>query len=178
MTRAHGTQTNIDVRRAAEADARAIAHVHVDTWRAAYKGVIPQTVLEALDVAAREPMWRRFATTDDVAVFVAERGGRIVGFVSAGASHDEDGVGEVYAIYVHPDAWGTGAGLALMDAAVAWLRERWPEAVLWVAEANPRARRFYELYGWRPDGGRKVDTVAGGAEVAEVRYRLSGLDRR
>ena len=43
-------------------------------------------------------------------------------------------------------------------------------AVLWVAERNARARRFYEIGGWQPDGATKVDTF-GGAEVHEVRYR-------
>ena len=85
--------------------------------------------------------------------------------------------GEVYAIYVRPDAWGTGSGWALMDAAVAWLADRWQEAILWVAEENPRARRFYERYGWVAESTR-VEEVVPGAEVPEVLYRLSGLDRR
>ena len=87
------------------------------------------------------------------------------------------GVGELYAIYVRPDSWGTGAGLVLMDTGVGWLAERWDEAVLWVAEENPRARRFYELYGWTAEATR-VEEVAPGARIAEVRYRLSSLDRR
>ena len=61
----------------------------------------------------------------------------------------------MYAIYVRPEAWGTGSGWALMDAAVAWLAERWREAILWVAEENPRARRFYERYGWVAESTRR-----------------------
>ena len=48
--------------------------------------------------------------------------------------------------------------------------------MLWVAEENPRARRFYELYGWTAETTR-VEKFSPGAEVTEVRYRLSGLDR-
>jgi ribosomal protein S18 acetylase RimI-like enzyme len=167
----------IAVRRATPADARAIAEIHVETWRAAYAGVMPQEVLDELDVEARELLWRSWAAAPDGATFVAEPNGRIVGFAGIGPSRDPEGVGEVYSIYVLPAAWGTGAGRALMDAGAAWLKERWSEAVLWVAEENPRARRFYERYGWALDGGRKVDEVAPGAVVAEVRYRLSGLER-
>ena len=83
----------------------------------------------------------------------------------------------MYAIYVRPEAWGTGSGWALMDAAVEWLAERWREAILWVAEENPRARRFYERYGWVPETTR-VEEVVPGARLSEVLYRLSGLDRR
>jgi ribosomal protein S18 acetylase RimI-like enzyme len=165
------------VRRATLADARGIAQVHVETWHATYPGVMPQEVLDALDVEERRDLWERYTATEGYAVFVAEGEGRIVGFVSVGPCADLADVGELYAIYVHPEAWGTGAGLALMDTGVAWLAERWPEAVLWVAEENPRARRFYELYGWTPEISR-VEEVAPGAEISEVRYRLAGLQRR
>jgi L-amino acid N-acyltransferase YncA len=164
------------VRRATPEDARAIAEIHVDTWRATYMNVMPKSVLDALDVGTRERGWRRFIERGDP-VFVAEQD-RVVGFVNVGACRDEDAVGQLYAIYVRPEAWGTGAGLALMNAAVEELARDWDEAVLWVAEENPRARRFYELYGWHADGGRMVDEPAPGAVVAEVRYRLSGLQRR
>jgi GNAT superfamily N-acetyltransferase len=163
------------VRRAHPADARGIAEVKVESWRAAYVGVMPQSVLDAMDVDVHEQLWRTFVARDTLAVFVAERDDRIIGFANVGPCRDEPGIGELYAIYVRPDAWGTGAGLALMKTAAEWLGERWPEAVLWVAEENPRARRFYERCGWTVDGGRKVDEVEPGARVAEIRYRLSFL---
>ena len=165
------------VRPATPDDARTIADIQVETWRAAYPGVMPQEVLDALDVGDRARNWAHWLTVDATAQFVAERSGAGVGFVSAGPCRHEDGAGEVYAIYVRPAAWGTGSGWALMDAAVAWLAERWREAILWVAEENPRARRFYERYGWVSETTR-VEEVVPGAHVSEVLYRLSGLDRR
>jgi GNAT superfamily N-acetyltransferase len=164
------------VRRATPGDARAIAEVQVETWRTAYQGVVPQEVLDGLDVGEREQMWERASGNDRVAVFVAERDGQIAGFVSVGPCRDLDGTGELYAIYVRPGAWSTGTGLALMEAAVPWLAERWPEAVLWVAKENPRARRFYELYGWKADRER-IEEVVPGARIDEVLYRLDLLDR-
>jgi len=163
------------VRTATAGDARGIAEVHVDTWRAAYVGVMPQQTLDALDVDERQRLWQRYVAAEGFAVFVAEREAGIVGFVSVGSCRELDDTGELFAIYVHPDAWGTGAGLALMEAGVEWLAARWPEAVLWVAEENPRARRFYERYGWTADASR-VEEVAPGAFILEVRYRLSGFD--
>jgi GNAT superfamily N-acetyltransferase len=165
------------VRRATVDDARAIAEVHVETWRAAYGHIFPREVLDGLSVDERERLWRASVPERDTAVFVAEREdeGETVGFASAGASRDEDapGVGELYAIYVAPAAWGSGAGQALMAAAVAWLAERYSEAILWVATDNPRARRFYEKEGWVVDGTRT--DVLRGVQVPETRYRLSGL---
>jgi ribosomal protein S18 acetylase RimI-like enzyme len=165
------------IRRATPDDGRAIAEVKVETWREVYAGVMPQATLDGLDVDEHAPLWSRYAAAAEVGMFVAEEHGRIVGFVSVGPCDDLKGTGELYAIYVRPGSWGTGAGLALMETGVTCLSERWTEAVLWVAEDNPRARRFYELYGWTPETTR-VEEVAPGARISEVRYRLSGLDQR
>lgn len=168
---------SVGVRRATADDARAIAEVQVETWRAAYVDVMPAEVLDALDVDRREQMWGSYATAEGYAQFVAERGGRVVGFVAVGGCAELENTGELFAIYVVPDSWDVGAGLALMNAAVEWLAERWDEAVLWVATENPRARRFYERYGWVVDGER-VDTTLIAAPLPETRYRLSGLKQR
>lgn len=164
------------VRRATIQDAREIAEVHVATWRGAYAHAFPAEVLAALDVEERERLWQRAVANEDMAVFVTEDGGSVKGFVSVGPSREVEGEGELYAIYVHPDAWGTGSGPALMSEARRWLAERFPAAILWVLEDNPRARRFYEREGWTV-GDRRLDVVRG-VEVAEVRYRVSFLDRR
>ena len=73
----------------------------------------------------------------------------IVGFASVGPSRDERGIGELYAIYVEPDQWSTGAGRALIERAEERLRHAYGEATLWVLEDNPRARAFYERGGWQ-----------------------------
>ena len=165
------------VRRATSDYGRAIAEIRVKTWRAAYVGVVPQPVLDGLDIEQSEQWWRRAVVAEGYAAFVAEQNDCVVGFVSVGQCNDADDTGELYAIYVRPDSWSTGAGLALMDAGVDWLAARWPEAVLWVAEHNPRARNFYERYGWIA-GTSRVEEVVPGAHISEVLYRLSGLDQR
>jgi GNAT superfamily N-acetyltransferase len=104
---------------------------------------------------------------------VAERGG-VVGFSHLGLARDTpgDNVGELYAIYVLPDTWGGGVGQALMAETLARLRgEDFAEAILWVLEDNPRTRRFYELAGWRADGGAKEEEWLG-TTIREVRYRI------
>ncbi|HEY6055903.1 MAG TPA: GNAT family N-acetyltransferase [Gaiellaceae bacterium] len=94
-----------------------------------------------------------------------------MGFASVGPSRDEQGVGELYAIYVLPERWGSGLARELLAAAEAELRGLgYAEATLWVLEANPRARGFYESCGWALDGAAKTD-VHLGVDVAELRYR-------
>ena len=146
-------------------DAEGVARVHVETWQAAYAHALPQAQLQALSMEEAVERSRRRPPT-----FVAERDGEILGFVSVGASRDPGTDGELFAIYVHPQHWGTGAGRALIEAGEGeLLRLGHHDAVLWVLDDNPRARRFYELAGWSPDGAAREIHVFG-FDVPEVRY--------
>jgi ribosomal protein S18 acetylase RimI-like enzyme len=161
----------VEVRRASVSDAADIAAIHVRTWQVAYAHIFGSERLAGMDVAARTGQWRRWLERGDD-VFVADDEGLIDGFAWIGRSRDSDGEGELYAIYALPEAWGSGAGPALMRAGVDGLREAgYGEAILWVLDDNPRARRFYEREGWQLDGGRKEDDFLG-LRVAEVRYRI------
>ena len=67
------------VRRAAEADAPAIAHIHVQSWRETYTGLISPDFLDrATNETARqrrEDIWRATLSKHLGDVFVAEQGG-------------------------------------------------------------------------------------------------------
>jgi GNAT superfamily N-acetyltransferase len=146
------------VRVARPEDARAVAEVHVASWRQAYRGLLPDDYLERLSVDDREAMWfGAFADPEPKSgAFVAEVDGLIVGFASFGPSRDEDvseRPGEVPAIYVDPSVLGTGVGRELFEAATTALRDAgFARATLWVLETNALARRFYEKAGWAWDG--------------------------
>ena len=105
---------------------------------------------------------------------VAEVDGAVVGFAQLGEDREEGSeTGELFAIYVLPEAAGAGVGRALMAETLARLRaEGFAEAILWVIEDNPRTRRFYELAGWRLDGGVKDEEWLG-TRVRELRYRIA-----
>jgi len=171
-------ERDVAVRLATVDDADAITRVHVGTWQVAYRGQLPDAYLDRLSgEIPQRAEWRRGALAQprDPAqrTFVAERDGEVVGFVSSGPSDADATRGEVYAIYVDPAAWSTGAGRALMDRAVAELAALgFADAVLWVLESNARARRFYARCGWIADGATKVDT-RGEVVLREVRYARS-----
>ncbi len=142
------------------------------TWQVAYEHVFGAERLAGIG-ERRRAQWEEWppGSRPGRQVFVADENGRIVGFVSAGDSRDEPGKGELFAIYVLPGAWGSGAGPALMETALVALRG-YPSATLWVLEDNPRARRFYEREGWILDGTRR-DVEILGVTVAELRYRIT-----
>jgi ribosomal protein S18 acetylase RimI-like enzyme len=161
------------IRRARPADAAAIADIHVRTWQAAYEHVFGAERLATLDAAQREQRWRRSLEVGDQVGFVAEWDEVVVGWATVGPSYEEASWGELYGIYVAPEAWGTGAGSALIRAAADELRAHGLEdAVLWVLADNPRARRFYEREGWATDGARRTGEHLG-VRTEELRYRIS-----
>jgi GNAT superfamily N-acetyltransferase len=169
------------IRRAGLADTRAIATVAVLGWRATYRGLMPDDFLDGLSIDAREAAWGEMLERDTdggTPTWVAERGGRTVGFVSSGPPRDADmalPTAEVYALYVLPEHWRTGVGRRLLAIAVEHWRALGSAAmVLWVLEANAPARSFYEAMGWRPDGARQ-EIDFGSFAAVEVRYR-TGLD--
>ena len=163
-----------EVRRARLEDAAAIAAVHVRTWQTAYEHVFGAERLAAIDLNAREEQWRQRLGEPEwqEVVLVVEDESSIVGFASCGESRDAPGEGELYAIYVLPESWGSGAGPVLLAAALAALGEDFKRASLWVLEENPRARRFYEREGWTLDGGRREEEFLG-VQINEVRYRIA-----
>jgi GNAT superfamily N-acetyltransferase len=166
------------VRAVTPADVRAVTRLQVDSWRAAYAGIIPAGYLAAMSAAEREQ--RHLARVTDpeprAAYLLAERDERVVGMANVGPARDDDldpsATGEIRAMYADPAAWSTGVGAALMRAALDHLGAGGFTAVtLWVLEDNERARRFYERWGFRADGGRQI--VQLGAAVAEVRCALA-----
>ncbi|MEZ5962045.1 MAG: GNAT family N-acetyltransferase [Hyphomonadaceae bacterium] len=70
----------------------------------------------------------------------------------------------IHAVYVHPDARGTGASGKLIQAAIDGARTRGARRVaLWVNGVNPHARGLYERMGFRQTGH-----IPGGIQVAGV----------
>jgi GNAT superfamily N-acetyltransferase len=112
---------------------------------------------------------------DMAPAWIAERGGVAIGFVSSGPPRDEDVPlpgAEIYAIYVLSEAWRSGAGGALLAAAVDhWRARHAATLVLWVLEANAAGRAFYEALGWEADG-RRQQIDFGAFNSPEIRYSL------
>lgn len=162
------------IRPSIEADARGIAEVHVRTWQAAYRGIVPQAYLDEMSVERREALWRESIVQGLREVVVAEVDSAIVGWVAFGRCRDADApdaVGEVEAIYVLPSFWSKGVGRELWLSAFRRLTERgFGSVTLWTLEANERARRFYRAAGFSESVGSRKMVRIGGVELPEVRY--------
>jgi GNAT superfamily N-acetyltransferase len=164
----------IQIRSAVPADALAVAKIHVRSWQAGYRGLLPADYLDSLrpeDRAARYD----FTHTDPARPYtrVAVGAESILGFASTMPSADPTlpDHGELCALYVDPDRWGSGLGVALVsDARGRMAGQGFRHALLWVLNGNARADRFYRNDGWSPDGVRKRE-VMWGIDVEDLRYQ-------
>jgi len=142
----------VRVRRAVVDDADAIERVRTDTWRDAYRGLMPDSLLDTLGYDATRRRAQISALPPHQFALVAEEAGEVIGFCLGGRSRtpeDQFG-GEVYAIYVLPDHHGRGIGRSLLQAAAKELADcGFRSMIIWVLRENAPSRRFYERMGGR-----------------------------
>ncbi|MGH3328408.1 MAG: GNAT family N-acetyltransferase [Streptomycetales bacterium] len=168
------------VRLAKTSDAGAIGDLQVHAWTAAYRGTLPDDVLDALtadEVAAR---WRSAMTrppTPRHRVLVALRDTDVVGFAALGPASDDDcdpgETAEILTLLVDPAATGQGHGSRLLAATVEHLRQDgFHAATTWLLATDDGARRFLRDAGWAPDGARRDLDVHGDGSVLVPQVRL------
>ena len=167
------------VRPATPDDADAIERVRTDTWRDAYRGLMPDGVLAALgyDGTRRREQMRTMPATHFV--LVAEHDGDVVGFANGGPSRvaDAEHPGEIYAIYVLPAHQSHGHGSALMRAGARELLARGLRGMLiWVLRENAPSRRFYERMGGRHLHDRDDEREIAGTAITESGYAWDDID--
>lgn len=159
-------------------DVPALAALHVQAWKDAYTGLLPDDTIAGMTVERRAGMWRRIIERDPGTAWVVENDTGLIGLSHIGPAREPEGWGQLYGIYVVGRAWGTGAGSALWEAAQIGLSEMGFEGrLLYVLDSNERARRFYEYKGWVHDGTVLMDDTFG-EPIREVRYVAGSAARR
>jgi GNAT superfamily N-acetyltransferase len=155
------------VRPAVLDDAEAIAVVHHTAWVQTYSDLLPAEHWEIDTVERRTQRWHeRLSKEAPGYLSVAVVDEQLVGFAKAGATRAKDGIpplraDELWSLYVLSERHGTGIGALLLDTVLPPSRA----AELWVADDNPRARRFYEKHGFAPDGATFTDDL----RIVEIR---------
>ncbi|MFK4087337.1 GNAT family N-acetyltransferase [Kribbella sp. NPDC020789] len=161
------------VRPALPGDLLGAAEARVASWRAAFTGLVPQDFLDAMNPQAIATSWADSLAAGRSRLYVARTANEVIGYAGVGPERDPQApanTGELYALYVHPAHWGTGAAHALTDAALADLRRTGCTAAwLWVLEANTRARRFYTKYGFEETSDRTHSSLG---DLPELRLSV------
>ena len=163
----------IEVRHANESDASAIARVRAESWRVAYRGIVPDAFLNGMDIAGWADVYRRLLenSPEKMASLVAEADAKVVGMAAAGPNRDDDTPysDELFMIYLAPGYWRRGIGQKLMQAITTWLiGQGMTSMIVWVLAENWPARRFYEALGGQYFAQRSTDIA--GSPLPEVSY--------
>jgi ribosomal protein S18 acetylase RimI-like enzyme len=161
------------IRVAEVCDSDKLARVHVATWQAAYRGLVPDSFLENFTIEKRTAAFKVALETHSEETYLLEEGDLPIAILTVGPSRDEDldvhRVGELWGIYIMPAWWRQGVGRRLVREAEQLLMSRgYEKVVLWVLEGNTSARRFYGAMGYYPDGVTKIVNL--GVPLQAVRY--------
>lgn len=167
-------QMQIQLRLLSHDDAPIAARIHVDAWRAAYCGLVPDEFLMSMSYANREESFRQAIAAREAEMYLVVNNGLPAGLLTIGACRDADmdacSTGEIWGIYLLPEFWRQGIGTALVDRAEEILSGYgFTQVVLWVFEGNANARRFYEVMGYAVDGAEK--SLNPGKILNAIRYR-------
>ena len=146
-----GAGTKAVVRRAKQSDSERLAEVFADSWRGAYRGIIPHQHLECLIQRRGKANWSKAIKTE-AHLLVVEAAGQIAGYANFGAARRQGPYkGEIYEIYLAPVFQGLGLGEHLFEACRSELDRRDLEGlVVWALEDNVIAADFYYRRGGRP----------------------------
>jgi GNAT superfamily N-acetyltransferase len=160
------TAPNAEVRlRLGDADdAATIAALHADSWRRHYRGAYADSFLDGDLDADRRSVWSaRLDTTAGSRTYVAEVGGRAVGFVHVVFDHDPQWGSLVDNLHVAYDTQRTGVGTRLLRQAAGAVveRARTNRMYLWVLRQNTPAQHFYRACGATHVGTATVSPPGG-----------------
>jgi RimJ/RimL family protein N-acetyltransferase len=161
------------VREATLDDAAAIGEVHAEAWRVAHRDLFDGRWLGRF-VEERRHCWSEIMKTRKHArntLLLAEQGDRVVAFTYFGPHPDGMPDAEIFDLYAHPTAWGTGVAWTLMDAAWDLLRDaRFRRVKAWTMSGANRARHFYESFGFTETHRTREHDFGDGRPVLEVEY--------
>jgi ribosomal protein S18 acetylase RimI-like enzyme len=141
----------IEIRRAKPADAHSLASAHDESWRAAYRGIIPGPELEKL-INRRGPAWWDGAIRKGSRISILVFGDHVAGYANYGRNRAQSlpYQGEIYELYLRPEFQGLGFGRRLFSSARRDLAQSGMKSlVLWALSENEAAVEFYRTLGGR-----------------------------
>lgn len=147
------------LRPATSADAPGVARVYVRSWRATYRGLVPEAMLARMSEARETVYWRRALVQPAQRALVATGAGAgVVGFLTCGPDRSGGGryMAEIFTLYLLPEITRRGLGRRLMaTAAEQLLADGYRSARVWALRDNP-CRGFYAALGGALAGSKTV----------------------
>ena len=154
---------NFCIRQADQNDAAALAEILTRSWKETYAHILPPAELEsAADKERYADVFTVMAQNPANTFYIAHCGGIPCGMLLLCPARDTDlpGFAEIVALYTLQKYWGCGLGKELTKTALDNIKLSFSGIVLWTFRDNTRARRFYEKFGFTPDGKQKQENFS------------------
>ena len=167
----------IDIVNAQLADAPIVGKLHAASWRATYRGILPDSYLDTEVDADRLTYWNNALAQGSYAIVRVLRDDCVpAGFTGLRKGVDAGYDFTLEHIHVASGRRGSGFGRRLMADAARQVQAAGGDSLcLWVFDANAAAISFYRALGGVVDG-HGVDKFAGG-NAPDTRFGWRDLDR-
>ncbi|WP_421840820.1 GNAT family N-acetyltransferase [Mycobacterium sp.] len=164
--------SDITIREAQRVDFTSVAEMHYPVWRQSWTGILTTAVLDLLGPASRwaAEFYPQSLSRTGWAMWIAESDGKTLGMSIFGPEPAYDNRIHIDALYIAEESQRHGIGSRLLNAALLLNPEK--DLILWCAEKNDKARRFYEQQNFHVDGRTFTWNPLPGVNVAHVGYRL------
>ena len=168
--------SSFHIREANLEDAKDIAEVHIETWRASYSDILPSNLLKELSPTEFVERREKSLRNKDLSTFIAtNEENKIVGFCIVGPerNHDKNMEGELYAIYLLKEYQRQGIGRQLLMKGVEALQAKQINSmIVWILKENQH-QEFYRKLGGKQLEEKKINL--GGTDYDEVAYGWEDL---
>ena len=163
---------DIRIREATPDDFADVAEMHYPVWRRSWAGILTPPLLDILGPPKRwvAEIYPNTLNRRGWRMWVAESSGRTLGVAIFGPDADERDAVQIDALYIADESQRHGIGGRMLDEILS--THPAGDVILWAAEKNDKARRFYEKNDFRVDGRTLDWEPLPGIKVAHVGYRL------
>lgn len=149
-----------NVRSAEVSDAQEIASIHVNSWKSAFKGLMPERYINSYTLDQRNTEWLNVLGSNSEHVIVAEKENSLVGFLSF--NNKSIDTLELSKLYLCPSIYSKGVGYLLMkqfenSAKASGINQ----LSLYVLDNNQAAIKFYSKHGFKLADGYVAEDFEG-----------------
>lgn len=166
----------IEIRWSTAEDAQALARLHAASWRNAYAGILSRPSIERMVSHRGAAFWRRTSGAGRALVLTLD--GAVLGYATMGfdrraARTGDTDTGEIFELYLAPEAQGVGLGRRLFEAARGELSAYGLRRLrVWALAENEVGCRFYRALGGE-EWSRTRERI-GDREIEKVGFRWEG----
>nr|WP_242670009.1 GNAT family N-acetyltransferase [Mycobacterium decipiens] len=164
--------SDIRIREAKPGDFAKVAEMHYPIWRQSWSGILEAHLLDMLGPPNRwiTEFYPQALNRRGWSMWIAESGGKTLGMTMFGPDVADPNHIQIDALYIAEECQRHGLGGRLLNQAVR--SNPSDNVILWCAEKNGKARRFYEKKNFQVDGRTFTWKPLPGVNVDHVGYTL------